>query len=63
MLQSAVQSVKRADVALLLIDVGSARDEADERVLAIVKDAKVPVVLGINKVDSRPKQEHPAPDR
>lgn len=60
MFQTAIQSLKGVDVALLLIDVGHADGASageDERVLKLVKDAGIPVVLGINKIDSRKKQE------
>ena len=56
MVEAAVSTLKRVDLVLLMIDIGKRFESGDERVLDLVKEAEVPVILGINKVDSRKKE-------
>ncbi len=57
MLDAAVQSLKSVDVVLLLIDIEQPFGKGDEHVLGLIQDVALPVVLGINKVDARRKEE------
>lgn len=57
MLEAAVSSLKRVDVVLLMIDVGRSFASGDEHALKLVKQVDVPVILGLNKIDSRKKQD------
>ena len=57
MLVTAVQSLKRVDVVLLVIDIEQPFGRGDEHVLGLIKEVEVPVVLGINKIDARNKKE------
>ncbi len=57
MLETAVQSLKRVDVVLLVIDIEQPFGRGDEHVLGLIKEVEVPVVLGINKIDARNKKE------
>ena len=57
MVEAAVQSLKRVDVAVFVIDIGRAHAPGDEHVLRLVKEVDIPVILAINKIDSRKKQE------
>lgn len=51
MVALALASLKRVDLALLLVDVTKPFGGGDEYVLERVRGARVPVILGINKVD------------
>jgi GTP-binding protein Era len=51
MVELALASLKRVDLALLLVDVTKPFGSGDEYVLARIREARVPVILGINKVD------------
>ncbi|MGH9335958.1 MAG: GTPase Era, partial [Vicinamibacteria bacterium] len=57
MVELAVQSLKKVDVALLLADVTQPFGGGDEYVLARIREARVPVVLAINKIDRVKKPE------
>jgi len=61
MLESAIQSLRRVDVVLLVIDMthafGGPRGDDEKHVLKLVKEVDVPVILGINKIDTRTKPE------
>ncbi len=57
MLQTVVQTLKRADLALLIVDVGDPMSAGDRRALDIVKKTRVPIVVGINKIDTRSKSQ------
>ncbi|MFQ5418693.1 MAG: GTPase Era, partial [Myxococcota bacterium] len=57
MLDTAVESLKSVDVVLLVVDIEQRFGRGDEHVLDLVKKAECPVVLGINKIDARKKQE------
>lgn len=57
MVETAVQSLKRVDLALLLVDITEPFGPGDVYVLARIRDARTPVVLGINKIDRVKKQE------
>ena len=57
MLETAVQSLKRVDVVLLVIDIEQPFGRGDEHILGLIKEVEVPVVLGINKIDARNKRE------
>ena len=57
MVQSAVHALKSADLVLFLIDIANPDHPGDARVLEIVREHGLPAILGINKVDSRPKPE------
>ena len=57
MLQAATTSLKNVDVALLIVTVDQGFGAADARALQLVQKASVPTILGINKIDSRPKSQ------
>ncbi len=57
MVELALRSLKNVDLALLLVDVTEPFGGGDEFVLARVREAKVPVVLALNKVDRIRKPE------
>ncbi len=57
MVDLALRSLRNVDVALLLVDVTEPFGGGDEFVLARVREAKVPVVLALNKVDRVRKPE------
>ena len=57
MVDTAIRSLKRVDLALLLVDMTKRYGEGDEFVLLTVRKAGLPVVLGINKIDCVPKAE------
>ena len=57
MLETAVQSLKRVDLILLVLDIEQPFGRGDEHVLGLIKKVEVPVVLGINKIDAKKKQE------
>jgi GTP-binding protein Era len=57
MVDSAVQSLRNVDLALLIADVTEPFGGGDEFVLEKVRQAKVPVILVLNKVDRIPKAE------
>ncbi len=57
MVDAAIRSLKRVDLALLLVDMTKRFGAGDEFVLSIVREAGLPVVLGINKIDCVPKPE------
>jgi len=57
MVDAAVRSLKNVDLALLLVDVTEPFGGGDEFVLERVREAKVPVVLVLNKVDRIKKPE------
>jgi GTP-binding protein Era len=57
MVDLALRSLKTVDLALLLVDVTEPFGGGDEFVLERVRQAKVPVVLALNKVDRIKKPE------
>jgi GTP-binding protein Era len=57
MVELAVRSLKNVDLALLVVDVTQAFGGGDEFVLERVREAKVPVVLALNKIDRIRKPE------
>ncbi len=57
MVELAIQSLKNVDLALLLVDVTEPFGGGDEFVLDRVREANVPVVLALNKVDRARKPE------
>lgn len=57
MQETAVQSLKRVDLILLVIDIEQPFGRGDEHVLGLIKKVEVPVVLGINKIDARSKRD------
>ena len=57
MVDVAIRTLKRVDLALLLVDITKRYGEGDEFVLSTVREAGLPVVLGINKIDLVPKPE------
>jgi len=57
MVDLALQSLKNVDLALLIVDVTEPFGGGDEFVLERVRQAKVPVVLVLNKVDRIRKPE------
>jgi GTP-binding protein Era len=57
MLDAAVHSLESVDVVLLLIDIEQPFGKGDEHVLGLIQNVAQPVVLGINKVDARKKEE------
>jgi len=57
MVDLALRSLKTVDLALLLVDVTEPFGGGDEFVLERVRQAKVPVVLALNKVDRIRKPE------
>ncbi len=57
MVELAVRSLRNVDLALLLVDVTQAFGGGDEFVLERVREAKVPVVLALNKIDRIRKPE------
>jgi len=57
MVDLALRSLKTVDLALLLVDVTEAFGGGDEFVLERVRQARVPVVLALNKVDRIKKPE------
>ena len=57
MVDAAIRSLRRVDLALLLVDMTKRYGEGDEFVLSKVRKAGLPVVLGINKIDCVPKPE------
>ncbi len=57
MVDLALRSLRNVDLALLLVDVTEPFGGGDEFVLARVREAKVPVVLALNKVDRMRKPE------
>ena len=57
MLETAVATLKRVDVVLLLIDIEKPFGRGDEHVLGLIKKVESPIILGINKIDARNKRE------
>ncbi len=57
MLQAALSSLKRVDLVLLMIDIGKRFGGRDEHVMRLIREVHVPVILGINKIDSSKKQD------
>ena len=57
MLQAALSSLKRVDLVLLMIDIGKRFGSRDEHVMKLIKEVHVPVILGINKIDSSKKHD------
>ena len=57
MQETAVQSLKRVDLVLLVLDIEQPFGRGDEHVLGLIKKVEAPVVLGINKIDARSKKE------
>jgi GTP-binding protein Era len=51
MVELALASLKRVDLVLLLVDVTKPFGGGDQYVLDRIREARVPVLLGINKVD------------
>ena len=50
-------ALRRADAALLLVDLSAGATRQDKRVAALIHDAGKPVVLGANKADLVPSRE------
>jgi GTP-binding protein Era len=57
MVEVAVRSLKNVDLAVLVVDASEPFGGGDEFVLERVREAKVPVVLALNKVDRIRKPE------
>jgi GTP-binding protein Era len=57
MVEVAVRSLKNVDLAVLVVDASEPFGGGDEFVLERVREAKVPVVLALNKVDRVRKPE------
>jgi GTP-binding protein Era len=57
MVETAVESLKRVDLALLLVDVTEPFGPGDAYVLERIREARTPVVLAINKIDRVKKPE------
>ena len=57
MVDLAIRSLKNVDLGLLLVDVTESFGGGDEFVLDRVREAKVPVILALNKVDRVRKPE------
>ena len=57
MLQAALSSLKRVDLVLLMIDISKRFGGRDEHVMKLIKEVHVPVILGINKIDSSKKHD------
>ncbi|HEY7697225.1 MAG TPA: GTPase Era [Vicinamibacteria bacterium] len=57
MVELAVRSLKNVDLALLLVDVTEPFGGGDEFVLDRVREARVPVILALNKIDRIRKPE------
>ena len=57
MMGSVTNSLKSVDLGLLIIDVKKTFGREDEQVIEILDKAQLPVVLGINKIDARKKNE------
>ena len=57
MVDAAVKSVGQVDVVLWVVDVTEAYGPGDRHVRDVLRQSKKPVVLGINKIDSVPKQK------
>jgi GTP-binding protein Era len=57
MVELAIRSLKSVDLALLVVDVTQAFGGGDEFVLERVREAGVPVVLALNKIDRIRKPE------
>jgi GTP-binding protein Era len=51
MVDMALESVREVDVVLLLVDASEPSGKGDRFVLDLLKDAKIPVVLALNKID------------
>ena len=57
MSETAVHSLNTVDVILLVVDIEQPFGRGDEHVLGLLEKVEAPVVLGINKVDARKKQD------
>lgn len=57
MSETAIQSLQTVDVVLLLIDIEQPFGRGDEHVLGLLEKVETPIVLGINKIDARKKQD------
>ena len=57
MMQNIRAGLSDADAAILVVQSGDRVGKAEERLLAAAKEAARPVVLVINKIDLRPKEE------
>jgi GTPase len=57
MVDAAVETLREVDVVVLVFDASSRPGHGDEFVSGLLRDVKVPVVLGLNKIDlvSKPR--------
>jgi len=55
MVETSVNSLRKVDLSLWLVDVNQGYGPGDRYVAQLLKGAKRPVILGINKIDSAPK--------
>jgi GTP-binding protein Era len=55
MVRSALGTLDRVDLALWLVEVSSRGGEWERRVVSALRESRLPVVLGINKIDTVPK--------
>jgi GTP-binding protein Era len=51
MVDTALETLREVDVVVLLVDASEASGKGDRFVLDLLKDAKIPVVLALNKID------------
>jgi GTPase len=57
MVDTAIKSIGQGDVVLWLVEVGEAYGPGDRFVRDLLQKANLPVVLGINKIDTVPKPQ------
>lgn len=57
MMDTVRKSLKNVDVILYLVDGTQEFGKGEEYILELLKGVKAPVILGINKIDLRPKEE------
>jgi GTP-binding protein Era len=57
MVKAALGSLREVDLVLWLVDIEAGYGPGERRIVEALKRARVPVVLGINKIDRRKKPE------
>lgn len=57
MVGSALAALREVDMVVVMMDVGCSRDPALERLFKEVRGIRIPAILAINKIDTRPKAE------
>jgi GTP-binding protein Era len=57
MVEQARQAVREADVALWVVDASTGLSEEDHHVAEVVREARVVVLVGINKIDLAEKKD------